>query len=439
MTNEELAKGPDHSDGPDTTQPWTITHAKTAGVSPGFTIKDSRGDTYFLKFDPVGYPQLATSSEVVSTKFFYAFGYNVPENYCVFVSESQFKIGKDVKLLSGKPFTEKFLKQILKNVPHTNGKIEVVASKKLENGIGPFQYYSTRKDDPNDVIPHENRRELRALKVFASWVNHYDIRSVNSLDIFVKNGEGGYVKHYLLDFGSTFGSAGWGIAMRREGHEYALEWTPILKSAVTFGIWDRPWRSYKYPDYPAVGRFESQHFVPADWKPGFPNPAFNRMQNDDAFWATQIIMKFNDQAVATLVKTGQYSDPNAAAYLTNALIERRNKIVHYYLSLLNPLSNFSVDGSKLQFKNLGETASIGSVDHYEYQWFSYDNDKQVAEPLTSPLSSTTPSLQIPEESSAYLVVRIKTYSQDMPNWKKDVNVYLRNSEIKSVVGIERQN
>jgi hypothetical protein len=33
----------------------------------------------------------------------------------------------------------------------------------------------------------------------------------------------------------------------------------------------------------------------------------------------------------------------------------------------------------------------------------------------------------------------ETYSENMPNWAKVVNVYLRNSEIKSVVGIERQN
>ena len=47
------------------------------------TIEDERGDAYFLKFDPPGNPEMATAAEVISTKFFYAMGYHVPENYIV--------------------------------------------------------------------------------------------------------------------------------------------------------------------------------------------------------------------------------------------------------------------------------------------------------------------------------------------------------------------
>ena len=51
--------------------------------------------------------------------------------------------------------------------------------------VGGFRFYGTRSDDPNDVVPHEHRRELRAYGTFAAWVNHVDSKSINTLDTVV--------------------------------------------------------------------------------------------------------------------------------------------------------------------------------------------------------------------------------------------------------------
>ena len=47
-------------------------------------------------------------------------------------------------------------------------------SARISGGVGKFSYTGTRKDDRNDLIPHELRRELRGMYVVASWVNHAD-------------------------------------------------------------------------------------------------------------------------------------------------------------------------------------------------------------------------------------------------------------------------
>ena len=88
--------------------------------------------------------------------------------------------------------------------------------------IGGFRYYGTRPDDPNDVVPHEHRRELRALKVFGAWTNLVDMKAGNTLDtVVVENGRS-VVRHYLQDVGSTFGTGANGPREYDEGWEYAV-------------------------------------------------------------------------------------------------------------------------------------------------------------------------------------------------------------------------
>ena len=54
---------------------------KSDGITPGFTILDTAGDRWFIKFDPPKWREMASGAEVAVTKLFYALGYNVPENH----------------------------------------------------------------------------------------------------------------------------------------------------------------------------------------------------------------------------------------------------------------------------------------------------------------------------------------------------------------------
>ena len=67
MSAEDLARGPNTSGGPSMDQPWIVMGAKTEGVTPGFRIRDLRGDEYFIKFDPPRNAEMATAAEVIST------------------------------------------------------------------------------------------------------------------------------------------------------------------------------------------------------------------------------------------------------------------------------------------------------------------------------------------------------------------------------------
>ena len=195
-------------------QPWTIIGAKTAGVTPGFRIKDARGDVWLLKFDPPNHPGMTIRSGVVANLLFHAIGFNTPVDRLVVFDRDELVVGEGAKMQMGRagsvPMTEANLDSVLAATESIfDGSFHALASRYLDGiPLGPFDDQDRRPDDPNDTIRHQDRRELRALKVFAAWVNHFDTKMHNSLDMYVGEPGQGYVRHYLIDFASTLGAFG---------------------------------------------------------------------------------------------------------------------------------------------------------------------------------------------------------------------------------------
>ena len=193
---------------------------------------------------------------------------------------------------------------LLKAARNADGSYRVVASKGITGkDVGPFKYFGTRPDDPNDIHPHEHRRELRAMRVFGAWLNHDDSRAINTRDFLQEVGSRKILRHYLIDFGSTLGSGSTRAQGTRAGNEYIWEARPTLVSMVTLGFYVRPWLKVHYPDLPAVGRFEANYFRPERWKPEYPNPAFDNARPEDLFWGARGVMAFSDEAILEVSRT----------------------------------------------------------------------------------------------------------------------------------------
>jgi len=451
MTLDELTRGPDTVNGPDTSGPWTVVAGKSQGITPGFTIVDARGDTYFIKFDSVGYPHLATAVDVIGTKLFHAIGYNVPENHIAHFRRSQLQVHPEARFTRGtsdRRMNDADIDSILALAPpEPDGRYRVVASRAVAGEpIGHRLFFGTRGEDANDVFPHEHRRELRGFRVFCAWLNHDDSRALNSIDVFVPDGERGHVRHYLIDFSSILGAgsdARRQIApqSRRAGNEYIIEWAPLFKTLFSFGLWERPWRHVEHTEHPEIGRLEADFFQPQRWKPEYPNPAFRRMTMEDAFWAARIVARFDDERLRAVIATGQYADPGAERLLGNLVIARRDKVLGYYLRQLSPIDELHVEGSaddpRVEFAHLGERLGLGSVSGYDYAWARFDNLSGERTPLGTPGFEARPSLPVPEDGAEFMVVRVRGRS-DEPGWALPVDVFLRQrSGETSVVGIER--
>ena len=170
--------------------------------------------------------------------------------------------------------------------------------------LGPFRYNGTRTDDPNDIVPHEHRRDLRGLFVFAAWLGHNDVKSLNSLDSIVKTNGIPSIRHYLIDFGATLGSDSFTAKSPRAGNQYLFAWKPAAAQFFSLGFYLPRWSRAEYPSIPAAGNFEWEIFDPEQWKPNYPIPSFGNRLPDDEFWAAKQVMAFTDEDIRVLVSTG---------------------------------------------------------------------------------------------------------------------------------------
>jgi hypothetical protein len=449
MTMEQFLKGPDTSNGP-VPGKWRVVSGKSDGITPGFTILDTTGDRWFIKFDPPKYREMATGAEVAVTKLFYALGYNVPENHIAKLTRENLIIDERATITAAdggeRHLTDSDVDRLLRmGAQESDGSYRVIASKALSGRpIGPFLYEGTRPDDPNDFVPHEHRRELRAVRVFAAWTGHVDSKAINSLDTLVTQNGRTFVRHHLIDFGATLGSASIKPREYDEGHHYIYDPGETVKGILAFGLYVPSFHLINYPGDPAVGHWSAEHFDPAKWKPRVPNPAFRRARPDDTFWAARRVMAFTDEMIRAAVRTGQYSNPESEKYIADTLIARRDAIGRAWLTDVNPVIDPALSGSGvLTFRNAAVAANVAKAPaSYQVAWFTFDNRTQASAPIGQPVTAAREEVNapagLPTVEGSFVRVEIRAVNPPHPSWTVPVQAYFQRSAAGwKLVGFER--
>jgi hypothetical protein len=447
VTVEEIMRGPNRGAPPDPSH-WILTREKTSGSHPGFTARDAKGDTWFLEFDPTYFAEGATGAVAAATKIFWALGYNQVETFLTTFDPRHVDIDPEATLRrpSGARtrFTRDDMNAILEHVARrADGTYRVVAGRLLTGKIlGGFQYDGTRPDDPNDVVAHEHRRELRALRVFGAWTNLTDLKASNTLDTLVPENGRTIVKHYLQDVGSTFG-------MCNDLHEWDLSYEHFVQGDTTwkrlfsFGFALSPWQTVDYVEYPSVGKFEGDVFDPRKWRPQTPTTAYLEMRDDDAFWAAQRVAAFSDELIRAAVHTGEYTNPEAEKYLADVLIKRRDKVARTYLTAVNPIVNPRMDSNgRLTFENAAFAAGVANGPAaYRASWFRFDNATGETQPL-SETQNTTTTIEaprgLPTAAGSFVAVDLSVDSDAHAAWRLPVRTHFRREGHGwTLVGLER--
>lgn len=334
----EAARGPDTLGPP--VAPFTVTRPKRGGGNPGFIAADARGVRYLIKFDTAANPEQQTGANVVVNRVLWTAGYHVPADHVVTFRRDQLRVSGELRaavdaiLASG--------------APPRGGRYRATASQLLGGSPrGGWPRTGTRVDDPNDRVPHERRRTLRGLRVFAAWLGHTDMKEDNTLDLYVGEPGRGHLMHYLVDFGEALGGHQSEKGQLQVGWEHGWDWGAQLRGAVSFGLWKRPWEGQRPTPWPSIGHFAVTHFDPRGWRERYPYEPFRHLDRADAYWAARRVMAFDRPILEAIVAEARFTEPAAAAYLVDTLLARRDAIGAAYLDGVTPLDHFAVRGGAL--------------------------------------------------------------------------------------------
>lgn len=381
LTADEVTRGPCSEkrldpNGPDGS--WLIDKGKDNGANPGFRVNIPGVGKFMLKTDPETEPDRATGATAIASRIYHAVGYYSACDTVVYFRPSLLKLKPGLTITNNEGTTYAFDRQrlagILKQASHRDGLVRMVASEWLPGKpLGPYRYEGTRDDDPNDVIPHEDRREVRAGRVVAAWLNHFDSREQNTMDVFLpldkKAQDGpGFIRHYILDMGDCFGSQ-WTVdgISRRLGTSYVFDAGHVAEDFITLGTRQRPWERVRLTGG-IFGYFSARDFEPDAWRGEYPNPAFMRMREQDGAWMARILASFDDELIAAAVKVGLY-DTISERYLIETLRARRRVILQRYFSRVSPIS--SVVASQSGVCGLDLARASGVIPNEEMSFRAY--------------------------------------------------------------------
>lgn len=360
---------------------WVIDHGKDNGSTLGFRVNIPGKGKYMLKADDEGLPERASAASVIGAAIYDELGFNTSCEQVVLFKKEQLKLTPGLKVFDNEglshPFDEAALDKALNSTTHLpGGLIRMQGSKWLPGKtLGPFRYIGMRADDPNDVIDHAERRELRGSRILAAWIGHWDAREQNSMDVWFstnakdKAASPGHVLHYILDTSDAMGGAvGIDEMSRRLGHSYNFDFADVIESIFTFGVIEFPWdRATELPGKEKFSYFSTRDFSPGGWKPLYPNPAFLAMTEHDAAWMARKLARFGPEDIERIVKLGRWQNPDDVRFLVNTLDVRLHRLLVRYFSKLSPLGEVRQDGNKICATDFARLRELWPSSSFHYR------------------------------------------------------------------------
>ena len=299
-----------------------------------------------------------------------AWAITCPENHIAYMRREQLVVGDGAKFTPAggkeRAMRSSDIDNLLERADRErDGSYRVVASKALPGKpIGRIRFRGTRPDDPNDLVAHEDRRELRGYGVFAAWLNHVDAKAINSLDMLVTENGRSFVRHNLIDFGSSLGSGGVAPADYWAGTQYLLQPRDVGKPDARVRVLPSDsgtLRSSTRRDRSAACRSTTRTSTPTSGDRACRIRRSCRRAPTTSSGRPRSWWRSTTDMLRAAVRAGDFGDPASEEFLVRALAERRDAIGRAYLTAINPIADPLLDRDGiLTFRNAAVDADFAA-------------------------------------------------------------------------------
>jgi hypothetical protein len=396
-----MARGPD-APGPPRPPFAVLSETPRAIASSGFVIADARGQRYEMLFDPPDRLEMRTGAAAIASRLVWALGLNTPAVDIVQVRPEQFWRSEP-----GAPDVGNMLGA---GPPGMLGAYRM-ASLAMPPSVwlGNTDESGTRSDDANDVIAHEDRRVLRSLKVFASWMALSGIGPSKTMDRYLGVPGEGHVMHFLTGLDDALGAAD--VVRVTDLPPGEGGGSPLMR-LITLGLAPNPARRPTQIELPAVGQFEPE-VDPRTFNPSTPYAPAERLTAADGYWAAKRIAVLSAAHIALAIEAGKIGDRRARKVLQDVLEARRERVIRHWFDRVTPLELTKLEGVRLTLRDQAIHYHLARADITDYYVdFLTSEGAGVGDRLVLRTHAGGDELEIvlPEAAMAaardYLVVRI---------------------------------
>ena len=293
---------------------------------------------------------MASGAEVISTKFFHAFGYHTPENYLATLRPELLTIDPATRLADQDGRRRPHAAEGPRGPAREGGApCRRLLPRAGEQGAAgqaarslPLLRHAVRRPQrhPPARAPPRAARAVRVRRVAEPrrLAQHQHARRAGARRRRARSSA-----TTCSISGPRSAAAARRRRRQRAGNEFIWEARPTFLTMLTLGFYVRPWVKVPYPEIPAVGRIESDVLPPRELEARISQPRLPQRASGRPLLGRAHRLAALRRRRAGGGADGQFSDPQATTYLTETILARKAKVLMTWLNATNPVINVSLD------------------------------------------------------------------------------------------------